>query len=570
MVAWAALGVCPALAQGAGPARAQDPAPQTTGSAIQRARNAITTTDYLEAIDILTSEIESKPSPEAYLYLGLAHANLDQHDRALEIFDAGRELYPGDSRFLAETAGVHLARRNTRRAQEALAEALEVNPRDGYAADLLASLRMSEGEVREALDIWNGVDQPRIESTLQNFSPGFLDRVVPGAAAFEPGDLLTYARWKTTEERMFATRVYANVGLEIEPARVDERYNAIVRTTARKTTRMSILWDLFRETPFEETHLSFHDIGGSAIGWRSSFRWDKDRRRLSGLAIFPLPLPGVPVLEIYDTWRSERWDVFEVLLPDPTPYGWLFDYRSNALGATIEAVPDYRFGVRFGFEYRNRDATGRLDSLDLDSRNTATIHGGVTFRPVDSRFRSQVRLDGFIARESILGDFDFSGGTVQLANRVEFGDRRRAAFNFSVTGGTARGDMPFDHYFILGLGSVATHDLRAHVASDQGHYGRAPMGTGFLLLNTDFERRLMTLPLFGAAGIPFIEVHGIAFYDTARVFDRRRVFRQDETYHDFGAGLRFRTPTGTFTILYGRDAAAGNDILYGFVERALW
>lgn len=537
---------------------------------VARARQAITTTDYLDAIRILTDEVGNNPSADAYLYLGLSHANLDQYERALEVFDEGRALYPEDSRFLAETAGVHLARRNTDLAREALDDALEINPADGYAADLLASLRMSEGEVREALDVWNGVGQPRVESTFQNFSPGFLDRVAGRATTFGPGDLLTYAGWKTTEQRMFATRLYSNVGLEVEPAPVDNRYNAIVRTTARANTRAQFLWNLLREAPFDETHLNFNDVGGSAIGWRSSFRWDKDRRRLRGRLIVPLPLPGVPVLEIYDTWRSERWDVRDVLVPDPTPYGWLFDYKSNSVGMRLDAVPDYRVRFRAGFEYRNRDAAGTLASLDLNSRNSAILTGGMTLRPIDRRFRNQIRVDGFIARESILGDFDFSGGTLILANRIEFGERRSSAFNVAATGGTSRGEIPFDHYFILGMGSVATHDLRGHVASDQGHYGRAPMGTDFVLMNSDFERRLMTLPLLGFAGIPFIEVRGMAFYDIARVFDRRRVFMQEDTFHDFGAGLQFDTPTTTFTVLYGRDSTGGNNILYGFVERELW
>jgi tetratricopeptide (TPR) repeat protein len=174
---------------------------------VARARQAITTTDYLEAIRILNDEVETNPSPDAYLYLGLSHANLDQHERALEVFEEGRALYPADSRFLAETAGVHLARRNTQLAREALEQAREINPADVYATDLLASLRMSEGEVREALDVWNGVGQPRIESTFQNFSPGFLDRIAPRAVTFGPGDLLTYGGWKTTEQRMFATHL---------------------------------------------------------------------------------------------------------------------------------------------------------------------------------------------------------------------------------------------------------------------------------------------------------------------------------------------------------------------------
>ena len=64
---------------------AQPIAAQYSGN-VQLPREAATTTETLEAIENLTSEIETNPSPEAYLALGLAHADLLQYDRALELF----------------------------------------------------------------------------------------------------------------------------------------------------------------------------------------------------------------------------------------------------------------------------------------------------------------------------------------------------------------------------------------------------------------------------------------------------------------------------------------------------
>ena len=76
--------------------------------------------------------------------------------------------------------------------------------------------------------------------------------------------------------------------------------------------------------------------------------------------------------------------------------------------------------------------------------------------------------------------------------------------------------LPIDHYFVLGLGSVTDYPLRAHVSSGEGHYGRSPAGTDFVLFNTDIRRRLVTVPLFDTLGIPFVEVSAMAFYDAAR------------------------------------------------------
>ena len=83
------------LALGAGFLTFAQPLAAQESSNVQLAREAATTTETLEAIENLTSEIETNPSPEAYLALGLAHADLLQYDRALELFAEAGARYPG-------------------------------------------------------------------------------------------------------------------------------------------------------------------------------------------------------------------------------------------------------------------------------------------------------------------------------------------------------------------------------------------------------------------------------------------------------------------------------------------
>ena len=554
----------PAGAAATGPAASQQ-APDP----IQQARDAETTTEILAAIERLQAVIETAPSPDAYLYLGLAHSELQQYVRALELFGEAAVLYPADARFLAETAGVHLAERDTERAIEALEQALIVDPADVYASDLLASIRLSQGQVEAALGVWNAIEQPRIESIFQNFSPGFLDRAAPRALAFGRGDVLDYVRWKTTEARLFGSRLYSNVGLEIEPAPAPDRYNAIVRTTARGQSASGFLAGLFRGLPSETVHFDLHDVRDSGIGWQSRFRWDEDRRLLQGRLTVPLPVPGLPVLEIYDTWRRERWNVGPQL-PVRSAARPDFDYKVHVLGVELHAVPHYRVEIRGGFEYRNRDAGGAIPGLALDDRNSGVFRFEAAVRTTDRRYKNKIVGEGFIARESVLGNFDFSGGSVRIANRYELDRAGRATVDLSVTGGTARGELPVDHYYVLGLGDVASHRLRAHVASDRGQYGRSPIGTDFVLTNADVRYRLTTLPMFGAMGLPFVEIHAMGFYDAAKVFDRQRVFRQDRWWHDVGAGIRFETPLAALTAVYGRDIVGSENAFYYYIERRFW
>ena len=69
----------------------------------------------------------------------------------------------------------------------------------------------------------------------------------------------------------------------------------------------------------------------------------------------------------------------------------------------------------------------------------------------------------------------------------------RTYFDWSLKGGTARGGLPIDNYFLLGVDTQPTNLLRGHRTTKDGKYGNGPMGTDFVLLNTDVERKLATV-----------------------------------------------------------------------------
>jgi tetratricopeptide (TPR) repeat protein len=538
---------------------------------LERARDLLSADRPRQAANLLEGLVETRPTADAYLYLGIAEANAGERTRALEVLTEGSLRYPDDARFHNEAAGVHLANRNVALAAAVLERALAIDPDDAYANDLLASIRMSEGDVRAALAIWNAIGQPQIDRISQNFSPGLLDRTVPSALAFEPGETLGFPSWKTTEARLFASELYSNVALDLEPSPRGNRFNAIVNTSARRNTRNRILFDLIRGVLTETTYFNYWDIAYTGMSWRSSYRWDKDRRQLAGHLYIPLPIPGLPVLELSDVWRWERWNI-ERPVTDAFVSDALFDYKVNGIALDVRATPDYRVELHGGIEYRNRDVTGTLpvSGLGMDSRNSGTLRAGTILRLFETdRYRNQLRADTTLARASLLGDFDFQGGTLAILNRVTIDDRTLA--DFSISGGTLRGEVPIDHYYILGLGNdITPFHLRSHVANDAGRYGQAPMGTDFVLINSDIERRIATLPLFNTLSFPYVEIKLTGFVDAGRTFDRQRVFEQDVWYKDAGLGLRFETPTSAFTMLYGRDFTGHDNSFFAYVEPTIW
>ena len=142
--------------------------------------------------------------------------------------------------------------------------------------------------------------------------------------------------------------------------------------------------------------------------------------------------------------------------------------------------------------------------------------------------------------------------------------------DWTVKGGTIRGQPPLEDYFILGMDVNPTNLLRGHQVSDHGRNGQGPMGSDFVLTNFDIERRIFTLPFFNSFNVPFVIVKAEVFFDTAKTWDRTDVFKDSKLLMDTGAGLKFETPTSTFNVAYGRSLRDGRSIFYGYVERRLW
>src|SRR5439155_9475777 len=149
---------------------------------------------------------------------------------------------------------------------------------------------------------------------------------------------------------------------------------------------------------------------------------------------------------------------------------------------------------------------GDLPELATDSRNTGKFTVETNLRLLDGRYQNRLHLEGFAARRNILGDTQFSGGVAELNNRVTLSRDTRTYVNWSLKTATSRGSLPVEDYFVLGLDTHTVNALRGHTVADHGRYGNGPMGTDFVLVNTDIDRHLATLPFFNNFNIPFLSV----------------------------------------------------------------
>jgi tetratricopeptide (TPR) repeat protein len=536
---------------------------------VDEARQAIDRGEYVRAATILSAELGQRPSADAYLYLGIAYRHMKEYQKAGDVLNEGSKRYPDDARFHDELANLFLENNDVDAAKTQLKESLKLDANDNFASDQLATIDMSEGEVQSALRSWNKTNRPFINDILHNYYLNFGSWVVRRAVAFNPANTLRYSQWKTTEARLFETRNFSNVGLEIEPTAIPDQYNAVVRTTRKANGLNEFGFNLIKGAPIQTSYLDVWDIGKTGINFNSSYRWQTNRRRFQGGLEIPLPVASLTYLDLGDIWRDERWDVSDNIVPPLLPSA-RFDNKSNGLYIGVRNIPHYRVQLGAGFIYRNRAASGDLPQIFTNNLNSGVFSAETDLRIADGTYQNQLHIEGFAARQSIIGSAQFTGGVAKLSNRVTLSRDTRTYLDWSLTGGMENGSIPFENYFELGMDSPGNNILRAHTAALHGKYGHGPMGSEFLLLNTDVERRLATIPFFNTLNIPFFSVKWELFADAARTWDRTHVFQPSKLLIDVGGGLRFETPTHSLNLVYGRSLRDGQNVLYGYFERRLW
>ena len=536
---------------------------------LDEARQAIERGENVRAVNILSAELADRPTVDAYLLLGTAYSNMKEFQKAEDVLTEGSKRFSSDPQLFNALGDFYLANKDVDAARSALRQALRVDSKNNYASDLLATIDMSEGEVQSALRSWNKTGRPIIDDILHNYYLSFGSWVVRKAVAFHPTGVLRYSEWKTTESRLLETDNFGNVGLEIEPTTIPDQYNAVVRTTTKTNHSGDFVFNLLKGLPIETSYLDVWNIGTSGINFNANYRWEADRRRLEGQLKIPVPFPGLLHLELGNTWRREQWNLSPNIRNEGLGVA-RFKYDANILRLHVKQIPHYRFDIGGGLEYRNRAASGNLPNLATDSRNVGKFSLESNLRLFDGKYQDRLHLEAFAARRSILGDINFSGGVAELNNRITLSKDDRAYLDWTVKGGTSRGNLPVEDYFLLGIDTNMRNPLRGHTASDHGTYGRGPMGTDFVLVNTDLERRIATVPLFNTINIPFLTVKWEVFLDAAKTFDRNRIFKQGKLWVDTGGGLRFETPTQSFSIVYGRSLRDGTAVITGYVERKLW
>ena len=228
-------------------------------------------------------------------YYGVALAHLERWQEASTRSPRARGWLRTTSDFPLNWLAWRLSRRNMERPRSDLHRALQLDPRDEYANEFLATVYFLEGNLEAALKYWNRIGKPQIAEVRSSepalkIRPALLDH----AFAFAPASTLTLDELLASNVRLRGLEIFPSYKINLA-ARPDGKFDAIFRAQELNgfgNSKLQALVRMFSGALFEEITPEYYNVRGSATNIISLFRFDTDKRR--ALATINGPLGGSP------------------------------------------------------------------------------------------------------------------------------------------------------------------------------------------------------------------------------------------------------------------------------------
>ena len=246
--------------------------------------------------NLLTAAIKTQPSADAYLYLGISYGHTREWMRAEDTLKEGSSRYPQDPRFHNELAGVYLAVQRSRQGAAIAARALEVDPDNKYATDLLATVDMSMGKVRVgARRVEQRRSDPSSATSSTTVTTNFENWTVGKASAFRNRGKVDLGKMENHRSTAVGNAICMPTSASRSSRRrAPDSYTAVIRTTAQIQRRLSNSSFPYWKPWFSRTRRSASGTSGiqrQALTWVTGSRQTGIARKCGFLA--PIPLPGI-------------------------------------------------------------------------------------------------------------------------------------------------------------------------------------------------------------------------------------------------------------------------------------
>ncbi len=518
----------------------------------------------------IVDELQRTPHRTAELdyYYGTALAQLGHYEEARAVLMEGYRLQPHDKRFPTELAGTAFKLRNYREAKHWLHRALEVDPRDTYANDFLATIYFLQNNLEAALKYWNRIDKPEVQKVAEEpelrVDAALLDR----AFAFSPASVLHLPDLLTSKARLDRLGIFSSYKFELN-ARDDGKFDLIFRAVEKDgwgVNKWQALLSTFRGVFYETIYPEYFNLNGSATNVTSLIRWDAQKRRVAADVAGPLWRDPRFRYAIGLDLRNENWNIVTSFTGPAALLGAL-NLRREAIHAEISSFNSGRWGWSTGMQFSHRDYRNVFEGSAL---TPAILLSGYQLKQVgkahalllhvpERRFRLTGEASEEVGRiwshpaEAFLklqGSVEGTWFPQSEGNDYETASRLRAGKTF--------GQLPFDELFMLGLERDNDLWMRAHIGTRHGRKGSAPLGRNYVLFNGETNKNLYNNGLFGVRLSPFVDIGKIT--DPAPLGANKWLW-------DTGLQLKFSVLSVGLTFTYGKDLRSGANAFYLSAQR---
>ena len=500
---------------------------------------------------------------------GVALAHLERWEDANKALFAGRQLAPGDKRFLIELAGVAFKQKHNTRAIEYLRSAHQLDPDDTYTNQFLATLYFLQGNIDAALKYWNSEGKPAIGDVFSDPTPSVRPALLDHALAFSPSSILKLEEFRVSEARLKNLEIFPAFRFDLI-ARDDTRFNAVFRGVERNgfgSGRLEALLGILRGLPFQEIDPEYYNLNRSAINVRSLVRWDAEKRRLWTTLSGPLGQSPEWRYRVSTDLRNENWDVHNEL-GNAAPVVASLNLRREVVAAEIARLVGWRWRWTLGAEISNRDfrsvapgtiLTPQLLANGYQLKQIAALDYDLLRSP-ERRLAVAAGASSQVARLWSVPAQSFE--KLEASLEAHWYPQSRGEdyqTRFALRGCKSFGQLPFDELFMLGLERDNDLLMRAHIGVRDGRKGSAPLGSDFFVFNSETDKELYNNGLIGLKLGPFLDIGKITGPVTA--------LGSQYLLFDAGAQIKLRVLGVQAVFIYGRNLRTGNNAFYTTVSR---
>lgn len=429
---------------------------------------------------------------------------------------------------LRELAGVRFAEKSWSAASDLAEAALERDPDDRYAADVLASSRFMMNDFDGALRAWNRVGKPILDSVRIAGLRRTRYSLLAQALDLPPDQILTARAFRLARRRLESMPDLAATRIALRPD--DEGYAVADVAVVEQATlpRTPVQWIAAGVQAGLEREVSANVPGPTGQGerWSASWGWWENRPRASMQFAAPRLSRPHGVWRVGMAWEAQTYGAETAAIRE--------ERLTGDIGMSTWLTPSLRASIASGFD--------RWTRMDGDSDRTLHLSAALEARLVDDRIAVQL----LVGRWSGLGGapgFGLAALDLTARNRHDPGPIvtiARAGLS------AASAEAPLALWSGAGEGRSRAPLLRAHSLL---HDGRID--------GTVFGRRLAHATLEAQHWLrrPSIVRLGAALFADAAAAGDRAAFSHGHAFQtDVGVGLRVRVPgrAGLFRVDYAR------------------